>query len=182
VTEIIDPNPPPGQEASHVPISDRPPPSRIGRLVTMAGATVFGVGFIPWAPGTFGTLAALPLFWAMAHLPIPAYIAVLVVLIALASWVSDLAEHLYDDHDLGHIVVDELVGLLTTCIAIPFTWKSAIAAFVLFRLFDITKPQPIRWIDDHVRGGVGVVLDDVAAGVVACVAMHVVGHFLGGWS
>ncbi|MBC7794926.1 MAG: phosphatidylglycerophosphatase A [Clostridia bacterium] len=144
----------------------------------MMGATVFGVGFAPVAPGTFGTLAALPIFWAMSKLPVAAYVGVLVVLIGLASWVSDLAEHLYDDHDLGHIVVDEFVGLLTTCVAIPFSWKSAIAAFVLFRFFDIVKPQPIRWIDDHVRGGLGVVLDDVAAGVAACIVMHIAGYVL----
>ena len=155
--------------------------TKLGRVLAVGGATVGGVGFIPVAPGTFGTLAAIPLFWAMAQLPLWAYVATLVALIAVAVWVSDLTERIYDEHDLGHIVVDELVGLLTTTIAIPFTWKSAVAAFVLFRIFDIVKPWPIRWIDDNAPGGFGVVADDVAAGVAACVVMHVAGYFLGGW-
>jgi phosphatidylglycerophosphatase A len=155
--------------------------TKLGRALAIGGATVGGIGFIPVAPGTFGTLAAIPLFWAMAQLPLWMYLAVLVALIALAVLVSELTERIYDQHDLGHIVVDELVGLLTTTIAIPFTWKSAVVAFVLFRIFDIVKPWPIRWIDDTTPGGFGVVADDLAAGLAACLVMHVARHVLGGW-
>jgi phosphatidylglycerophosphatase A len=151
-------------------------------MLAIGGATVGGIGFIPVAPGTFGTLAAIPLFWAMAQLPLWGYLVTLTVLFALAVWVSDLTERIYNEHDLGHIVVDEVIGLLVTTIAIPFTWKSALAAFILFRIFDIVKPWPIRWIDNKTPGGFGVVADDVAAGVAACAVMHLVGHFLpGGW-
>lgn len=158
------------------------PLSATGRFFVLAGATVGGAGLAPIAPGTFGTLVALPAFWAMACLPIWAYLVVLIVLVALAIWVSNLAERVFGGHDDGHIVADEFVGLLTTTIAVPFGWKSVIAAFVLFRVLDIAKPWPIRWLDDHVHGGLGVVLDDVAAGVVGCVLMHVIGTFIGGWS
>jgi phosphatidylglycerophosphatase A len=155
--------------------------SPAGRFLVMAGATVGGAGLSPIAPGTVGTLVALPAFWLMAQLPLWAYLALLVVLIALAVWVSDLAERVFGGHDDGHIVADEFVGLLTTTIMVPFTWKTAIAAFLLFRVLDIWKPGPIRWLDEHVEGGLGVVIDDVGAGVVGCVVLHVALYFFGGF-
>lgn len=157
------------------------PLSPTRRFLVTAGATVGGAGLAPIAPGTFGTLVALPAFWLMASLPLWAYLALLLVLIALSVWVSNLAERVFGGHDSGKIVADEFVGLLTTTIAVPFTWKTAIAAFVIFRIFDIWKPGPIRWLDDRVEGGLGVVIDDVAAGVVGCIVLHIALHFFGAY-
>jgi phosphatidylglycerophosphatase A len=151
--------------------------SPLGRFFVMTGATVGGAGLSPIAPGTVGTLVALPAFWLMARFQLWIYLLVLVALIVLAIWVSDLAERVFGGHDDGHIVADEFVGLLTTTIAVPFNWKTALIAFVLFRILDIKKPFGIRWLDDHIEGGLGVVVDDVAAGLVGCLVLQVALYF-----
>ena len=152
-----------------------------GDRVVLALASTFGLGYLPVAPGTYGTLAAIPLWYAMSTLPWWAFALVTLVAIMVAIWVAGLAERIYGSHDVQHIVIDEVVGLLVTVIGVPFAWPEVLMAFVLFRLLDSVKPGPIRWIDRHMTGGKGVVLDDVAAGVVGCVALHLARLFLGGW-
>ncbi len=149
--------------------------------MVLAAASALGLGYLPKAPGTFGTLAALPLWYAMSGLPVWAFAGLTAAAIAVAVLVARAAERLYGAHDVQHIVIDEVVGLLTTAVGVPFAWPEVIAAFVVFRLLDALKPQPIRWIDRNVHGGLGVVLDDVAAGVVGAAALQVARVLWGSW-
>ena len=130
-------------------------------------ATGFYTGNIPWAPGTFGTLPGLLLCFFMARLPLSAAILLILTLIGLAIWIAGEAEKMQGQKDPGCIVIDEIAGMAVTLLAIPFTLQTAIAGFLLFRFFDVLKPPPIRTIDKKVHGGVGIVLDDVIAGVFA---------------
>lgn len=150
-------------------------------IVILTLSSAFGLGYLPWAPGTWGTLVAIPIWWALGTQPVWLSVTLTIFVIALAIGVCERAERLYGRHDVQHIVLDEVVGLLTAAIAVPFRWPEVIAAFVLFRTLDITKPGGIRWIDKHVPGGWGVVLDDVAAGAVACAIIHLAHLVRGEW-
>ena len=149
------------------------------RNFSLCLSSAFGLGYAPKAPGTFGTLAGIPLWWAMSDLSPLVFVAATLGWILLAFWVSDHADRIYGDHDSGKIVIDEVVGFLVAAIGIPFTWPNVLAVFVLFRIFDITKPPPIGYLDERVSGGVGVVVDDLVAGAFACVILHAVLLFLG---
>ncbi|OGQ90984.1 MAG: hypothetical protein A2289_00725 [Deltaproteobacteria bacterium RIFOXYA12_FULL_58_15] len=140
-----------------------------------------GLGYLPKGPGTWGTLGAIPLWWVLATLERPVFVAVCFVFVGVAILVSHEAEKIYGSHDVGHIVIDEVAGLLVTVVGVPCRWPEVLAAFVLFRLLDIVKPWPIGWIDRRVPGGAGVVLDDVAAGVIGCLVLHAARLLLGGW-
>lgn len=135
-------------------------------------STWFGVGFSPKAPGTFGTLAAIPLalltMWAGAFL----HMGITFVLLMVGIFTCDLYEKKLGGHDHQEMVVDEVVGFLITMTWLPMTWQSFVAGFLLFRLLDIWKPFPIRYIDKKVQGGIGVMVDDVAAGVIANILLQ----------
>ena len=133
-----------------------------------------GLGYAPKAPGTFGTLAGIPIWWALSLLELPVwqYVAVVVLLTGFAVWVSGHAERIYGSHDSGKIVIDEVVGFLATVIAVDFGLREVIVAFVMFRIFDIIKPPPIGLVDEKVEGGFGVVIDDTIAGCLACPLVH----------
>lgn len=138
----------------------------------------FGSGLAPRAPGTFGTLAALPIWWLLAQTPLWCYAAVtlLVILVGIplcGRTASDLGVH---DH--AGIVWDEIAGFLLTMAAVPVAWPWALAGFLLFRLFDIAKPWPIGWLDRHVEGGAGIMLDDLLAGLYAAVLLQLAIAFL----
>lgn len=150
-------------------------------VATLAATSVLGVGYVPVAPGTFGTLMAIPLWWLLDGLPVAAFAAVVAALTVFAIWVAGRAELIYGEHDLGHIVIDEVVGMLACVIGVPFGLWQAVAAFVLFRALDITKPPPVGYLDRNLPGGLGVVLDDVAAGLIGCVLLHALGFAMGGW-
>lgn len=150
------------------------------RLV-LALTSVGGLGYLPLAPGTWGTLAALPLWWAMSDLGLPAFAALTTLAVLGAIALAGAAERIYGDHDVQHIVLDEVVGLLCTVLAVPWRPQLILPAFVLFRLLDALKPPPISWIDREMPGGAGVVLDDVAAGLIGCAILHAVRSFNGGW-
>lgn len=132
----------------------------------------FGSGLMPIAPGTWGTLAAIPLYCLLANLALPIYVLLVCVTFCLGVWVSDKVSSDLGEHDYGGIVWDEIVGYLLTMTLVPFTWKWTIAGFFLFRLFDIWKPQPIRMIDERVVGGLGIMLDDVLAAIPAWVILQ----------
>lgn len=138
-----------------------------------------GLGYAPKAPGTFGTLLAIPIWWAMSSLETLEFVAGVVGLTLFAIWVSSHADRIYSDHDSGKIVIDEVVGLLATAIAVPFGLVEVLLAFGLFRLFDILKPYPIRLLDERVEGGLGVVIDDTLAGLMACPLVHGILYLLG---
>jgi phosphatidylglycerophosphatase A len=127
----------------------------------------FGTGLLPMAPGTWGTLAALPIYLLLAKWPWFVYISVTALLFLLGVWASDKISKDLGVHDHSGIVWDEVAGYLFTMFLVPFHWFWIILGFVLFRLFDIWKPQPIKWVDKHVQGGLGIMLDDVLAAIPA---------------
>ncbi len=139
-------------------------------------ASGLGVGRIPWAPGTFGTLLAVPAVWALSLLPPAAQGVLLLLAIPGAAAVCSHATRTTRDPDPPWVVIDEMVGYWVAVALLPGTPAVLAAGFVWFRLFDILKPPPIRWIDRAVGGGWGVLLDDVAAGLAARAALAVMRH------
>ncbi len=142
----------------------------------------FGAGLSPIAPGTAGTLAALPLWFLLRGLPLPAYLLVVALLFAFGCWVCGVSAKRLGVHDHGGIVFDEVVGLLVTCIPLlpalgleTGDWRRqlawAAAAFLLFRLFDVWKPWPIRVLDRRVEGGFGIMVDDLLAAIYAAIVL-----------
>ncbi len=130
-------------------------------------ASFFYVGYVPVAPGTFGSAAAIPLAIALARLAEYhwlAAVAAFVLLTAAACPIAGQAEAAFGQKDSGRIVIDEVAGYLAATLLLPGSWSVLLAAFVLFRLFDVLKPFPAGWIDRDLGGGAGVVLDDVIAG------------------
>jgi phosphatidylglycerophosphatase A len=140
----------------------------------------FGSGLSPIAPGTAGTLAALPIWWLLSGLPTSIYVAVVVVLGVLGCWLCGESSRRLGVHDHGGIVFDEIVGFLITALPLQPAFGlpsvplplALLAAFGLFRLFDIWKPWPIAVLDRRVHGGTGIMLDDVVAGVFAAIILE----------
>lgn len=126
-----------------------------------------GSGCVPKAPGTFGTLAAVLLYWPLSYLPIGLYAAWLLASFLIGIWLCQRASDALGVHDHGGIVWDEFVGYWITMLAAPTGWEWMVLGFVLFRVFDIAKPWPIGWLDRRVHGGFGIMLDDVIAGLFA---------------
>jgi len=139
----------------------------------------FGSGLARYAPGTFGTLASIPLYLLIAQFPGWLYLVTLVASFALGVWVCDVVSRDLRVHDHGGIVFDEFVGFWITMFMVPATWTWIAAGFVAFRVFDIWKPGPVRWCDEHVEGGFGVMFDDVVAGAFACLAVHGIRYAVG---
>ena len=134
----------------------------------------FGSGLSPKAPGTFGSLAALPFFLLLGGLPLPLFLLVVGLVSVAGIWICGRAATLMGVHDHGGIVLDEFAGQwLTLLPLVPVSnWSLAtglwvLLGFALFRLFDILKPWPIRWFDENVHGGLGIMVDDIAAAVPA---------------
>lgn len=134
----------------------------------------FGSGLMPVAPGTWGTLAAIPLYLLMMNTHWSVYLILTLLAFILGVWVSDKVTKDLGIHDYKGIVWDEVVGYLLTMFLVPkgITWM--ILGFILFRIFDIWKPQPIRYIDHKVHGGLGIMLDDVLAAVPAWFIIQVI--------
>lgn len=139
----------------------------------------FGSGCAPKAPGTFGTLMALPFYLLLSTLPVAAYVGVLVLAFVAGIWICERTSRALGVHDHGGIVWDEFVGLWLTLCAVPLSWQAVLAGFVLFRVFDIWKPWPIGWLDRKVSGGFGIMLDDVVAGLYAAILMQMAVYL--GW-
>jgi phosphatidylglycerophosphatase A len=139
----------------------------------------FGSGLVPRAPGTAGTLAAIPLYLWFSQYPLTVYL-VLVLLVSVAGlWICRQASARLGVHDHPGIVWDEIAGFLITMIPAPASWLWVAAGFVLFRLFDIWKPWPISWADRALKGGLGIMLDDVLAGGIAAVILSIVIRLVG---
>jgi phosphatidylglycerophosphatase A len=141
-----------------------------------AVATAGGVGYLPVAPGTAGALLVVPVLpWLSSSLgraPV-ATMAGVVAVVVVAIWAAGAAQRSFGSHDDGRVVVDEVAGMLVTGLFLPATWVAAGIGFLAFRLFDVWKPPPIGWLDRHVAGGLGVVADDLLAGVYAGVLVRV---------
>jgi phosphatidylglycerophosphatase A len=131
----------------------------------------FGSGLARVAPGTFGTLAAFPLFFLMLPLPLSTYLALVTALFVAGIWICGTTGRDIGVHDHGGIVWDEIVAMLLILAFTPHTWLWISAAFLLFRLFDIWKPFPIRQCDAHLQGGFGVMFDDLLAALYALLAL-----------
>ena len=142
------------------------------RRFVIVTATWGGTGFSPFASGTVGTAAAIPFYLLLARLPLPLYLLSTAAFTLFACWAAGQAERVFSEHDSGKIVIDEVAGYLVTMTAVPLSFRAVLVGFFMFRLFDITKPQPARWFDRSLKNGYGVVLDDVAAGGYACAATH----------
>jgi len=125
----------------------------------------FGSGLAKKAPGTFGTLAAVPIYLLLVQTNSLIYSGATIVCSIVGIWICGRAAELLGEHDFGGIVWDEIAGLLVTMWFVTFSWQNLIMGFVLFRIFDIVKPWPIKWVDQKVSGGVGIMLDDVIAGI-----------------
>lgn len=138
-----------------------------------------GSGAAPKAPGTFGTLAAVGIyyFW-LQQLTLLPFLVLIVVSFFIGVWLCDKTSRDLGVHDHSGIVFDEWVGFWITMIAVPAGWQWLLLGFLLFRLFDIWKPQPIRWLDKHVQGGFGIMIDDVLAGIYALVVLQLCIVFL----
>lgn len=142
-------------------------------------ATVGGIGYIPVAPGTFGSAAGLLVWWLLPHAP-AVQTAAIVVLFAVGCWAGNIAEHHFGRTDPGHVVIDEVVGVLITLFMIPVTWKGAFAAFLAFRVMDIVKPFPSNRLE-RLHGGVGVMADDAMAAIYANLAIRLLIMASGNW-
>jgi phosphatidylglycerophosphatase A len=154
------------EAASHLPLTSWRDPA----VLVVTG---FGSGFLKPAPGTWGTVVALALWWwLLAGLGWPEQLAVIVLTIALGTWLTHRVGRRYGVHDDPRIVIDEFAGLWLALLAVPPTWLTALAGFLLFRAFDIAKPWPVGWADRRVPGAAGVMLDDLIAGAMALAVLH----------
>lgn len=142
-------------------------------------ATGGGSGYLPKAPGTWGSLVGILLWLALGRLRLAAYLAVVLALLVMGVIAAGAAEKIVDRPDPGLVVIDEIVGQLIVLTGAPPQLPVIIAAFVLFRFFDILKPYPAGWLDRHIHGGLGIMLDDAMAGLYGLLALQAGLHILG---
>jgi phosphatidylglycerophosphatase A len=138
----------------------------------------FGSGLVPVGPGTAGTLVAIPVYLLLQPLNLAVYLAVVTLAFLAGIGICAHAANRLGVHDHPGIVWDEIVGYLVTMTAAPAGWEWVAGGFVLFRIFDIAKPWPIRWLDRQVHGGLGIMLDDLLAGVFAAAVLQVLVYLL----
>jgi len=138
----------------------------------------FGTGYVPKMPGTVGTLVGILFYLPMVYLSWPVYIGVTIALFLLGIWLCEVTANHLGVHDHGGIVWDEIVGFLITMTLVPPDWRFLLLGFVLFRLFDIWKPWPIRWFDVGVSGGFGIMLDDLVAGLYALLVLQLIAYLI----
>jgi phosphatidylglycerophosphatase A len=141
-------------------------------------ATGFYSGYLPKAPGTWGSLVGLLLFFLLHTLDLQIYLAVVAAIFVIGTFAAGEAEKIMDRKDPGLVVIDEIVGMLITMIAIPATPLAMALGFILFRIFDIWKPFPVNFFDQRFHGGLGIMLDDVMAGIYSLVILQVLVRFV----
>lgn len=140
--------------------------------IALISSIWFGAGLLPGMPGTFGTVAAIPLYVAGSLLGPQYQFSILLIIAIGAIWSSHRSQRILGSDDPPVIVVDEVAGFLLTTAFIPFTWPALAGGFFLFRFFDILKPPPIKTIEKKLKGGIGIVLDDLLAGVYAHISLR----------
>ena len=133
----------------------------------------FGAGLMPKAPGTFGTLAAVPLVMALNYIGGFYGALFLMIFIPIAIWSSGLTQRILGQDDPSEVVIDEVAGFLLTLFLLPSSWLILFLGFVVFRFFDILKPVPIGMLEKKVPGGTGIVIDDLLAGVYANLCLRI---------
>ena len=142
-------------------------------------ATGFFVGTVPFAPGTFGSIIGLPLVFLLSRINLLLSVAYILLFILFAIGIASATEKILNQKDPAKIVIDEIAGIMVAFTGLPFNLKTVIAGFVIFRVFDILKPFPIRSLERRVGGGSGVVLDDVLAGVYANLILRLAFYITG---
>ena len=147
--------------------------SNLSGKVALSLSTWIGTGLLPVMPGTFGTLAAVPLILLLDNLGAIYKLLTLMTAIAIAIWASGMHQKLLDQSDPREIVIDEVAGFLLTMLFLPCSWLTISLGFIFFRFFDILKPYPIKQLE-KLRGGFGVVIDDLAAGLYANIIVRII--------
>jgi phosphatidylglycerophosphatase A len=142
------------------------------RAVALALATSLGVGYVPYAPGTFGSAAGLVFWWLLPH-SFAIQLAAIVIVFAVGSWSGGVAERHFGASDPPPVVIDEVMGMWITLLLNPVGWQGAVIGFLMFRLFDVIKPYPANRLE-RLRGGLGVMADDGMAAVYANIALRAV--------
>jgi phosphatidylglycerophosphatase A len=146
--------------------------------IALAVATGLGVGYIRFAPGTFGSLLGLAV-WAVVPSSLTAQAVIIAIVFGVGAWSASAAERRLNATDPGPVVIDEVLGMLVTLFMVPVGWLGALVGFLLFRVFDVVKPYPANRLE-RLHGGVGVMADDAMAGIYANVALRVVLVVAGG--
>ena len=131
-----------------------------------------GLGALPKMPGTWGSLGALPLWLLLGWVSNGWYLLLVLLFSGFAVWVADEAGKLFQVVDSPVIVIDEIAGLMLALVGVPFCFGNVLAAFLIFRFFDIVKPFPANWCEENLPGGLGVVADDLVAGIMTWMVMH----------
>ena len=140
-------------------------------------ATVFGVGKLPWAPGTWGSLVALPLAWLITDWGGSwALLGAIVLVFYFGVWAADRTAKKAGTADPGSVVIDEVAGQWLALLLIAPNWIGYAVGFALFRLFDIVKPWPVSWADRKIKGGLGIMLDDLLAGSYVLILALIYGY------
>ena len=159
-------------------LSNRTKPSDLLKSPILFFAFGMGSGLAPKAPGTAGTMVALLIWFFLADLPLEIYVVIVAIAAIFGIYLCGRAAKDLGIHDHPGIVWDEFVGFWIAMIGLPVTWSSIIAGFFLFRIFDILKPWPISWIDKNFHGGLGIMLDDVVAGLATAIVISAVKAFV----
>ena len=141
-------------------------------------ATGFYSGYLPKAPGTWGSLVGLVLFFLLHSLNLEMYLAVVAGIFFVGTFAAGEAEKIMDRQDPGLVVIDEIVGILVTMIAVPATPLTMVLGFILFRIFDIFKPFPVGLVDQRFHGGLGIMLDDIVAGIYSLIILQLLVRFI----
>lgn len=135
-------------------------------------AMSFGAGLVPFSPGTAGALVAVPMAWVILKLPVALQAGAVVIFFLVGIFCAEHFGKRFENHDHPAIVWDETVATLAVLLLSPVQPLAWLAGLIAFRFFDIAKPWPISWVDSHVRGGIGVMSDDLAAALPAVAAVH----------
>ncbi len=154
-------------------------PKNIWKKPVYLLATGFGSGLSPIMPGTCGTIIAIPIYLLLNLLPWMYYLSILGVMIIAGFVICGIVERQTKIKDNPSIVWDEIVGYLLTMAFMPTSWRYIIIGFILFRIFDIWKPWPVSWVNDNMRGGFGVVIDDLLAAVYAGLLLQLIFYLCG---
>ncbi len=149
------------------------------RKLALVLATAGGAGLAPFAPGTFGSAVGVAIYWFTRHWSTPMQIGLAGVITIVGIWAASEAEAHYGREDPGQVVIDEVAGQLVTLFFTGVGWSGALAGFVVFRIFDIIKPYPANRFE-RLHGGLGIMADDVMAGVYGCITLHLLLRFVPG--
>jgi phosphatidylglycerophosphatase A len=132
-----------------------------------------GIGRLPKAPGTFGTFLGIPLAYGVSFLSWSEAVILTLFIIVFSIWIAHIAAITLGKKDPGSVVIDEIAGMLVTLVGLKFNWTVIVVGFILFRTLDILKPFPIGWLDQKLTGGVGIVADDVVAGIISNIILRI---------